>query len=291
MSNQLDTVNLPVMDGIESSDDSTTVAGSPNGLTITQKPFKTVIAEQPVTEERKPFLPPPASVLQNAGTARATLAASHEKPNGTTDNNYAGTHQNQTVVQQHVEYWDTDHDGIIWPQDTYIGCRKWGWSPPLAALVAFIINFNLSYPTLPGFLPDPFFRIYVDKVYKDKHGSDSMTYDNEGRFKPQNFEDIFSKYDKGDKGGLDIWDFLRFWKGQRMVFDFFGWSATMLEWLATYLLLWPEDGIMRKEDIRGVYDGSIFYKKAEEYQRKKKMRQEQRKGTSPRLVSMAQKVL
>lgn len=48
---------------------------------------------------------------------------------------------------------------------------------------------------------------------------------------------------------------------------------------------------MRKEDIRGVYDGSIFYKKAEEYQRKKKIRQEQRKGTSPRLVSMAQKVL
>lgn len=56
-----------------------------------------------------------------------------------------------------------------------------------------------------------------------------MTYDNEGRFKPQNFEDIFAKYDKGDKGGLDIWDFLRFWKGQRMVFDFFGWSATFLE--------------------------------------------------------------
>ncbi len=61
--------------------------------------------------------------------------------------------------------------------------------------------------------------------------------------------------------------------------------------LATYLLLWPEDGIMHKEDIRGVYDGSIFYKKAEEYERKKKMRQGQRKGTSSRLISMAQKVL
>lgn len=61
--------------------------------------------------------------------------------------------------------------------------------------------------------------------------------------------------------------------------------------LATYLLLWPEDGIMRKEDIRGVYDGSIFYKKAEDYERKKNMRQEQRKGTSPNLISMAQKVL
>ncbi len=61
--------------------------------------------------------------------------------------------------------------------------------------------------------------------------------------------------------------------------------------LATYLLLWPEDGIMRKEDIRGVYDGSIFYKKAEQFERKKKMRQEQRKGTSSRLISMVQKVL
>lgn len=61
--------------------------------------------------------------------------------------------------------------------------------------------------------------------------------------------------------------------------------------LATYLLLWPEDGIMRKEDIRGVYDGSIFYKKAEEHERKKKMRREQRKGTSPGLISMAQKTV
>ena len=136
-----------------------------------------------------------------------------------------------------------------------------------------------------------------------------MTFDNEGRFRPQNFEDIFAKYDEGNKGGLDIWDFLRFWKGQRLLFDFFGWSASFLEckcspgsWvedvidvgigLATYLLLWPEDGIMRKEDIRGVYDGSIFYKKAEEYeQKKKKQQQDQRNGTSPRLISMAHKIL
>lgn len=27
----------------------------------------------------------------------------------------------------------------------------------------------------------------------------------------------------------------------------------------TYLMLWPEDGKMRKEDVRRVYDGSIFY--------------------------------
>ena len=210
-------------------------------------------------------------------------------------------------MQQHVQYWDRDHDGIIWPQDTYVGCRRWGWSPPLAALTTFIINVGFSYPTLPGYLPDPFLRIYVDKIYKDKHGSDSTTFDNEGRFRPQSFEDIFSKYDEGNKGGLDIWDLLRFWNGQRLNFDLLGWSSTffecectsrssfrtlvdVIEGLATYLLLWPEDGIMRKEDIRRVYDGSIFYKKAEEYEQKKK-RRDQRNGTSPKLVSMAHKVL
>ena len=33
---------------------------------------------------------------------------------------------------------------------------------------------------------------------------------------------------------------------------------------------------MRKEDIRGVYDGSIFYKKAREYENKKGETQKQK---------------
>lgn len=37
---------------------------------------------------------------------------------------------------------------------------------------------------------------------------------------------------------------------------------------ATYLLLWPEDGILRKDDVRRVFDGSIFQKKADDYSRK-----------------------
>lgn len=31
------------------------------------------------------------------------------------------------------------------------------------------------------------------------------------------------------------------------------------------MLLWPEDGVLRKEDVRGIFDGSIFYTKAEEH--------------------------
>lgn len=43
--------------------------------------------------------------------------------------------------------------------------------------------------------------------------------------------------------------------------------------LATYLLLWPADGILRKEDIRMVYDGSIFQFKADEYAAKQRAKQ------------------
>jgi peroxygenase len=92
-----------------------------------------------------------------------------------------------------------------------------------------IIHLNLSYPTVPGWFPDPFFRVYVKNVHKDKHGSDSMTFDNEGRFRPQQFEDLFEKYDEGDKGGLDIWDVMEMIKGQRLVLDVFGWLAAIFE--------------------------------------------------------------
>jgi peroxygenase len=40
--------------------------------------------------------------------------------------------------------------------------------------------------------------------------------------------------------------------------------------LSTYLMLWPDDGRMLKEDIRGIYDGSIFYTIAERVAKKKK---------------------
>lgn len=47
---------------------------------------------------------------------------------------------------------------------------------------------------------------------------------------------------------------------------------------------------MRKEDIRGIYDGSIFYKKADDY-RLKQMRVHQQSRTSSSLVTKAAAVL
>lgn len=133
-----------------------------------------------------------------------------------------------------------------------------------------IIHGNLSVPTCRYYIPDPLFRIFISNMHRNKHGSDSMTYDNEGRFRAQNFEDFFSKYDTDGKGGLTKWELFVAWRGQAMVWDIFGQIATALEWLATWLLVWPENGVLYKEEARGVFDGSYFQKKADEHAARKR---------------------
>jgi peroxygenase len=250
------------------------------------KPYNNAIDTVPATIERMQYIPSENDKLVDPGTARASVAADVEHPHGTTDGNWAERHKSETMVQQHCAYFDQDGDGVISPRDTYTGCRNMGWGIFLSAFAAYIINVNLSYPTQPSWVPDPLFRIYTKNIHKNKHGSDSMSYDCEGRFMPQKFEDIFAKYDKDNKGGLDRSDLARFHKGQRMTMDFFGWSATFLECKSTitsfdtskvlttcqglgvYLLLWPEDGVLRKDDVRRVFDGSIFEQKAQEHSKK-----------------------
>lgn len=102
----------------------------------------------------------------------------------------------------------------------------------------------------------------MDGIYRCKHGSDTGAYDTEGRFVPQKFNDFFVKY--GDGESVDKWQIWEGVRAQRCVLDLFGWVAEILEWIAVYLFLWPEDGRLRKEDVRGVYDGSIFPKVAQQ---------------------------
>ncbi|CAO2653840.1 Nn.00g105730.m01.CDS01 [Neocucurbitaria sp. VM-36] len=167
-------------------------------------------------------------------TARANLAPSAETPQGTTRNDWAKKHAHQSVLQQHCDFFDRDHDGVLWPQDTFTGFHRLGFGIVLSLIALVIIYANSSYPTCPGWLPDPFFRFFLK------------------------FEDIFEKYANG-RSYLTIWDVSNVLKGQRCIADPIGWGGALFEWVATYIMLWPQDGRMMKEDIRGIYDGSIFY--------------------------------
>lgn len=76
----------------------------------------------------------------------------------------------QTVLQQHVLFWDRDGDGLIYPYDTYIGFRELGFNILFSILAMLIINVNFSYPTrlAVSYIPDPRFRVYVHGIHKAK---------------------------------------------------------------------------------------------------------------------------
>lgn len=85
--------------------------------------------------------------------------------------------QTQSVMQQHILFWDRDNDGQIYPWDTYVGFRELGFNIFFSLLAVLVINLNFSYPTrlAHSWLPDPWFRVYVDSVHKAKVSLENKT--------------------------------------------------------------------------------------------------------------------
>ncbi|KAF8798294.1 Caleosin-domain-containing protein [Phlegmacium glaucopus] len=166
-----------------------------------------------------------------------------------------------TALQSHVEFFDTDHDGIIWPSDTYVGFRELNFPIVLAFIAMVFIHGGLSYVTWGTLLPDPFFRLKIKNMHRAKHGSDSEAYNSIGDFDEKRFESIFKMY-SSDGSHLTMKEGICMLHGNRNAFDLFGWSAAAFEWSATYYMLWPPRSSkgVEKAQIKAVYDGTIFYK-------------------------------
>lgn len=212
----------------------------------------TTIQEVPVTCQ----YPPPADVdkfIEKPGLPRANKAVSRDNPQGS---EYSAS--NRTVLQQHVDFWDRDRDGKIYPWDTYIGFRRLGFNVIISFLAIFVIHGTFSFPTWPSWWPELLFPIYTQRMHRTKHGSDSEVFDTEGRFVPEKFEEIFSKFDKEGKGGLSFQDIGDMVHQNMNVMDPTGWIAERLEWYVFYLLAADENGLITREKIRAQYDGSLF---------------------------------
>lgn len=138
------------------------------------------------------------------------------------------------VLQQHCDFFDLNSDGIITPFETYVAFRLLEWSIFLSLFATMVIHGGFSWFTLPPghWLPDPFFRIYLCNIHSAKHGSDSGTYDHEGRFRAQQFADFFSKYGKqmsDGEWGITFSQALHGAKSQRCIMDAFGTFAEFFE--------------------------------------------------------------
>lgn len=164
----------------------------------------------------------------------------------------------QNVLQKHVGFFDRNHDGIIYPWETFKGFRAIGCSYALSMVGGFIINVAFSGKTRPGKFPSLLFPIEVKNVLFAKHGSDTGAFDSQGRFVPSKFEEIFSKYAQTDPNGLTLDELKKMLKTNREPKDYGAWFAETTEWRLLYSLCKDKNGLLPKEKVKGVYDGSIF---------------------------------
>ncbi|KAF8642871.1 hypothetical protein AX16_009377 [Volvariella volvacea WC 439] len=165
-----------------------------------------------------------------------------------------------TALQAHAGFFDFDGDGIIWPLDTYQGCREIGFGIILATMSMILIHVAFSWTTWGTWLPDPFFRLKIKFMHRGKHGSDTGSYTYTGEFDEARFNVNWNLYSSPPHKDMSFWEGVRMVYGNRDAFDPYGWLASVFEWLGTYIMLWPENGRVKKGEIRAVYDGSIFYR-------------------------------
>lgn len=201
-------------------------------------------------------------VIKNPGAPRANLTVDAEHPHGS----YTPP-SDMTVLQQHFAFFDPDADGVIWPADTYNSFRALGFNQLLSFVAILVIHGTFAYWSGDSWLPHPGFPIKLKNAHKTKHGSDSETYDTEGRFVPEKFEEVWSKYDKQKKGALTLKEIQHMIKGNANIMDPVGWTAEWLEWNVSYYLAakdTPRGKVLTKDDARGIIDGTLFFKMARE---------------------------
>ncbi|KAG0623919.1 hypothetical protein M758_3G211400 [Ceratodon purpureus] len=224
------------------------MAGEQDGDVETTAPKAPVTYSRPaITDDiglEKPYVP------------RAMEAVDADHPHGTTGYNNNG----YTVLQQHIAFFDRNHDGVIYPWETFQGFHALGFNYIMSTIGMLFIHSAQSYPTLDSWIPSLWFPIYIKNIHRAKHGSDSEVYDTEGRFLPYKFEEIFSKFAKIDKTRMTFGELMEMTAANRNVADPFGWIACKGEWSVTYWLLKDKEGFVSKEAIRGMFDGSIFEK-------------------------------
>ncbi|KAK9708296.1 hypothetical protein K7432_009714 [Basidiobolus ranarum] len=169
--------------------------------------------------------------------------------------------QRPSALDKHVEFFDRDGDGVIAPWDTFFAIRSLGSNIIVTAIATIVLHVLFSWVTQDGWLPSPFFYIYVKNIRRGKYGSDSGVYDEEGRLAKNKFEEIFQKFDTEKKGALTLTQCYHWTESSRRMLDPVGWAIAKIKFGLLWLIA-SRNGLVTRETLESMYDGTLFEKMA-----------------------------
>ncbi|KAL6635083.1 hypothetical protein ACP70R_027754 [Stipagrostis hirtigluma subsp. patula] len=172
----------------------------------------------------------------------------------------------ETDLQKHAAFFDHNGDGVITVYETINAFRSLGFGIIESRANALLINAALAAATRPenASSSSSFMNIYIENIHKGIHGSDTGSYDCEGMFVPEKFDEIFAKHAKTEPDALTSGEVDEMLYANRDPGDLQGWAAATLEWRILYNIAKDQQGFLRKDAVRGVYDGSLFSKLVQE---------------------------
>jgi len=179
----------------------------------------------------------------------------------------------KTALQKHVEFFDRDKDGRITLSESFQAWRALGFNLLTALMLTFFMNLSFAWLTSPSWLCPSIFTIHIANIHRCKHGSDTQVYDKEGKLLDEKLEEMFRKYDTDKDGKLGLMDIFWMTESTRAVFDPFGWLMEKLYWLLFWFIASNDQRMVTKEQIRGMYDGSLWYQLEEQNTKKKQAKQ------------------
>lgn len=183
----------------------------------------------------------------------------------------------RTALQKHVDFFDTNHDGKVTLADTYRGFRRLGYDSVRSGVFAGVINAALGTST-SGF---PSLTVATRRIHVAKHKSDTGVFDKQGRFSAARFKRLFERHDKDGDGALSGGELSRMLARNRI--DLMGHLGSKAE----FTLLFDLAGEMRegqkvltRERLGDFYNGSLFYRLADEIEGRAKPTPGRRRAAS-----------
>lgn len=175
----------------------------------------------------------------------------------------AGLHATErTALQKHVDFFDSDGDGIITIGETVDGLKRLGICSLKAYALGAAIHIGLEMKTRVS--GQGKLGINANNIHKGKHDSDTGAYDEHGKFVAKRLNDMFTKFDLDADGALSEEEMKHMLDDQKE--GFVGHQASKLEF-GLLMDIAGEDRdingkatrVLTREVFEKLYDGSLFH--------------------------------